>query len=54
MLRWIAKKVDPENAEGFLAKMDERYPEKQTGTNWEIRCRIIRINYVKFKDQEAI
>jgi len=28
MLRWIAKKVDPENAEGFLAKMDERYPEK--------------------------
>jgi hypothetical protein len=28
MLRWIAKKVDPENAEKFLLEMDEKYPKK--------------------------
>jgi hypothetical protein len=28
MLQWIIKKVDPENAEDFLAEMKKKYPKK--------------------------
>lgn len=28
MLQWIIKKVDPENAEDFLAEMERKYPKK--------------------------
>ncbi len=28
MLQWIINKVDPENAEDFLAEMERKYPKK--------------------------
>jgi hypothetical protein len=28
MLQWIIKKIDPENAEDFLAEMERKYPKK--------------------------
>jgi hypothetical protein len=28
MLKWIAKRVDPENAEKFITEIDQKYPKK--------------------------
>jgi hypothetical protein len=28
ILQWLVRKVDPENAEEFLAKMEDKYPKK--------------------------